>query len=343
MRTSLLIFAGMFALVVSACSKVEFSKIKGPACQGFGQECLTENGVDYFDYFLRTEEPNVKTDILFVDDNSGSMRPEQANMAHRFPTFLDSINALDWRIGIVTTDMNGSGPTQDGNLLQFSGTSEFFILPTTPNVYNAFTNTIQRPETGYGDERGIYAAKRMLEKRSDRAMIRDDAHLAVVILSDEDERSNNGATPPPHGGPLESGKDFPDDLINFVNQTWSFEKSLTVHSIIIKPGDTSCYDQQKAQSGGTANYGTRYKELSDKTGGIVGTVCASDYGAQLADIGDVMVQTTESIVIACEPLPGTLVIEPGFNYELRGNKITFNPPLASGTQLHLKYQCESRQ
>ncbi len=40
----------------------------------------------------------------------------------------------------------------------------------------------------FGDERGIYAAN-MVVKNNPSSFIRSDAHLAVIFLSDEDERS----------------------------------------------------------------------------------------------------------------------------------------------------------
>lgn len=338
-------YLGFFLAVglgLSACGKAQFSKIKGSECQGFDKECITQDGIDYFDYHVQTKEQNYKTDILFVDDNSGSMQPEQDQMAFRFPTFLNSISNLDWRVGIVTTDMTQiSSPTTDGRLLKFTGSADFFITSFTPNVNNLFTNTIKRTETGYGDERGIYAAIRNLQRR-EHGFIRDDAHLAIVILSDEDERSDGGLTPPPNGGPFENGKDYPHDLVDYVNSTWDYQKSLTVHSIIVRPGDTACYDAQKAQSAGTANYGVTYSELSRLTGGVVGTVCASDYGSQLTSIGTVIQQTTSSITLACVPLPGTLQVTPASGWIQNADKLNFNPPLPPGTDVHLTYQCESR-
>ncbi len=332
-------------IALSGCGKVEFGRITGAACQGSDQKCVSANGIDSFDYHVQTKSPNYKTDILFIDDNSKSMRPEQDQMAFRFPTFLNSISNLDWRIGIATTDMRegGTGPTQDGKLLQFSGISDFFITASTPNVANVFANTIKRPETGYGDERGIYAALRTLQ-RAEHNFIREDAHLAVVILSDEDERSSGGSAPANEGGPLVDGKDYPQNLIDYVNSTWAFNKNLTVHSIIVKPDDVTCYNEQKSQEAGagTANFGKTYASLSQLTGGVLGTVCASDYGSQLSSIGDIIQQTTSSITLACVPLAGTLKVSGATGWTQSADKLNFDPPLPAGTDIGLSYQCETR-
>ncbi|MCB0370011.1 MAG: hypothetical protein KDD45_11450, partial [Bdellovibrionales bacterium] len=48
---------------------------------------------------------NNKVDILIVIDNSGSMSYEQSEMAKRFSGFVESLNGLDWQLGITTTDV----------------------------------------------------------------------------------------------------------------------------------------------------------------------------------------------------------------------------------------------
>jgi len=60
----------------------------------------------------------VKTDILFVVDDSGSMAAEQANLATNFQVFIDALAASpvknDFQIGITTTSIDrnvGSGAT----------------------------------------------------------------------------------------------------------------------------------------------------------------------------------------------------------------------------------------
>lgn len=344
---------------LTACNKVEFDKAPGPSCQGFGTSCVTQGGIDYFDYNYVTPEPNYKTDILIVDDNSDSMQPEQANMASRFSTFLNRISQLDWRIGIVTTDMSGDiKATQDGKLLPF-----FISLPTNYTRYyltkdtcngsacgngtpsaelnTVFGNTVRRPESeeGSGDERGIYAAIRAIQRR-EHNFFRDDARLAVIILSDEDERSNGGLIPE---RPLEAGKDNPQDLINAV-RGWRDDKSVKVHSIIIRPGDEACYVNQRGApisqpAVRPAYYGRIYKQLSQQTGGIVGTVCAQDYGQQLNQMGQVEIDRVGSITIACSPIPGTLQVTAPSSWTLSGNEIIFTPPLPAGTSVHLRYQC----
>lgn len=55
-----------------------------------------------------------KMDIVFVVDDSGSMREEQDNLARNFPRFVSALDAfrtqggtkLDWRAAVTTTTVN---------------------------------------------------------------------------------------------------------------------------------------------------------------------------------------------------------------------------------------------
>ncbi len=64
---------------------------------------------------------HVKTDILFVIDDSGSMSEEQANLAANLGAFIDRLATLpiqdDYQIGVTTTDVdefNGATTFQNG-------------------------------------------------------------------------------------------------------------------------------------------------------------------------------------------------------------------------------------
>ena len=110
----------MGSLLATACSKVDFKNDPSNDCQGLGSgACVTSGGIDYFTENISVPSPNNKTDILVVTDDSQSMTPEQAAMGSRFGSFLSQITNLDWRIGMVTTDMSGNGATQGGNLLEY--------------------------------------------------------------------------------------------------------------------------------------------------------------------------------------------------------------------------------
>src|SRR4051812_4792872 len=92
----------------TGCAQVNFEESQKDACKGFGQACIVEpNGSTNYDYTETVSKP--KVDILFVDDNSKSMAPEQQKMSERFSTFIQSLAGVDWQIAITTTDIALNG------------------------------------------------------------------------------------------------------------------------------------------------------------------------------------------------------------------------------------------
>lgn len=359
---------GMVALI-AACAPAKFEKVPTPeaplpaVCQNDPAKCpnITPTSVTVKrDVVVGASSKNV--DILIIDDNSRSMQTEQANMAAKFPTFVQALNSslggqLDWRVGIVTTDMstggipNGCTRTANTNPSFSNGNlvNGVFLTKDTPDVFTEFEKRIQMTidsgggcVCGSGDERGIYAALTAVNNNENN-WIRKDASLEVIILSDEDERSDAGQTSP--GNALEAGKDYPADLIAAVRTKFGADKKLTVHSIIVQPGDTNCRNIQDNQPGGSGSYGEQYAQLSTMTGGVNGDVCAKDYGSQLTAIGTIIPQTLSSINLDCVPMGNTVFVTPKTPPTLQvtptvnGDKLYFNPPLPEGSVVHLEYTC----
>lgn len=361
--------AALFLLSLTpACSDVSFEALPNATCvqyaRDFGpQGCvMSPNGYYEFKYSVTTGE----VDILMVNDNSGSMYPEQVEMAQRFPGFLDSIYRLDYRLAMVTTDVNTNG----GVFLKFSNGASY--LSNSSRVMDAthtsnislFQQTVKRPETltcdssGYsvcpsGDERGIYALNLSMDRTEQRSFFRPGGHLAVIILSDEDERTNGGLIP---GYPLEN-YDLPRTFVSRAGQILGASKSLSVHSIIIRPGDAACFNAQNSQSGVKGYYGTQYAALSSPGAdllaagpikrGTLGSICSSNYTAELGQISAHVNQATSQIQLPCKPIDGAVkvVFDPspsgGVSSSVdSANLLTFSPSAPAGTKVSLEYRCQ---
>jgi hypothetical protein len=349
------IIGGLTAWLAIACAQANFTK--GTAAQSnvptscnTGATCSTNGQTIHVDRWITVPATSRKVDVLVVDDNSRSMQSEQQNMGSRMGSFVQSLtnNGLDWQIGIVTTDMSGTGAKQNGWLVPYAGAGNALTINSaTPNGLNAFLSNIQMtidsdPATwGSGDSRGIYAALTAIQ-RNQSGWMRPDAALAVIIMSNEDERKNGGQY---YGYNLESGHDYPADLIGSV----AAGKSLSVHSIIVKPGDSACQQQQQAcTSVGTCGdgfYGNLYAQSSTMTGGVVGNICAADYSSQLTQIGgSIVTQTLSSFPLDCAPSgkvsvldtrPANLQVSTAVN----GSQLLFTPALGAGTGVHIAYDC----
>lgn len=376
------------------CSEVEFESL--PRCGGESDACVEVMG-------FATYKGDVSVgmvDILFVDDNSGSMSTEQSKMAQKFPDFKEKLQLdnIDFRIGVITTDVsaspnnkvkkpaNGNGAFQDGNFLKSSNGYDI-LTPETPNLNAEFANIIQRQETleceanNYKeefcpstDERGIYAVNMAIDKKDPRFFREDSPLLAVVILSDEDERGD--------GDNLEA-YDLPETLVEKVANQLGNNKQISVSSLIIKPdlgsfgynnvnADQACYDQQAAQGNQWVygEYGTQYARLAKPDSslktygnildGYLGNICAYSYSDQLKGIANKI--STDSFYVQLECKPATqdelpedfpiseilsVYVQPpagqtvnNISYEVDSdNRIKFSPSLPAGTKVSYEVVC----
>ncbi len=360
-----LLFSALFGPI--ACSDNSFNSAPNAVCAaikrdfGSGGCVYTPSGYQ-FNYSVTSGE----VDMLFVDDNSGSMYQEQVKMADRFPGFLDSIYRLDYRIAIITTDIYNNG----GGFLDFPNGSKFLSNVSraidakhTENI-SYFQTTIKRQETlncdssGYqncpsGDERGIYAMNLAIARPEQKSFFRTGGHLAVVILSDEDERSNGG-----------NFQDYPletlDTPLSFAQRTRQFlgtTKSVSVHSIIIKPGDTNCFNIQNSQAGMKGFYGYAYAALSQPSAefraagnigdGELGSICSTNYTTELGNIAARLNQHKPP-VLPCVPENNQIAI----SYDpAAGQQITYtiNPATRelilsttpqAGQKVNLSFSCK---
>lgn len=367
------LFVGALVASVIGCSKVAFEKIPETNCDNSGVSCLHVNGLDVYDYTI--EAPRSAVDILFVVDNSASMSPVQHEIADKFPSFLNSIDSLDYQIAITTTDIsdssngprsiNKSGALQDGKFIQF-GSGSKILTRSSSNKQGLFSAAIQRQETltcenyltyqcpqggcpDYNtycpspDTRGIYSAV-MAVDRNEAGFFRMDVPLAVVIISNADERAMGGRI---SGYNQLVTNDLPETLIQNVKQKFSSRKNMTAHSLIIRPGDQACYDAQRSHGsllfGWTGDY---YAKLGQLTNGVVGNICAFDYGLELGNIGHSVVDQISNVDLPCRPANDEIQIDmtpdQGIAYQLLGptyKKVQFNRDVPQGTKIRLRFKC----
>jgi hypothetical protein len=240
-----------------------------------------------------------KVDILVVIDNSGSMAYEQQSMGNRVKNMLTILRGLDYRIAVTTTDPRPTSTFKnvtyygDGDLIPISGQGSKLWIDSDMNestAQQALSATLQRPETGYGIEQAILATYRFIEKSTTLKngaptipFFRDGAKFATLVISDEDESAN-------------TSKNDPENLLKLISSTFNNQKTFSWHSIITKPGDSTC------RSTYGATYGERYKILTELTGGILGSVCEADYAAQVSGIATAIRDMVKNLTLTCTPL-----------------------------------------
>lgn len=170
-----------------------------------------------------------KLDVLFVIDNSNSMREEQEGVARELTAFIDELKkgggvAQDFNVGVITTtvyqhtltgsmppllDYNRLYPSQSGRLqavpdanpdgggvLLGTGT-ERVLKATDPELVTKFARLVQQGTNGSGQETPFEAIrlalfdldKTALENGGNGGFLRDGARLLIVNVTDEDDCS----------------------------------------------------------------------------------------------------------------------------------------------------------
>lgn len=381
------------------CAPVKFDKAAGSdPCSANPDSCVVTPTTYDWDYTIPVNGGLI--DILFVNDNSGSMSFEQNRMADRFDSFLSTLDSqqINYRIGVITTDVstavtsstsisydpthpgsitkfneprgiNGNGALQDGKLITIPGLGKSFLSSTdgtsTQNRKDLFAGVIKRNETlqcenflrqypvggsaptdadvrancPSGDERGMFAAN-LFVRNNPSSFIRSNAGFAIVFLADEDERSGLYTS----ASYALQNYDLPQTLVAKL-RTDFLNKPVKVHSIITK--DSGCLSQQSNQintaNGVSGSIGDVYRMASESTGGIVGDICAPDYGSQLTSISNDIVNMAQDISLKCET-PANLQVSfipasAAVGYNVVGSKLSFTQRVNTGTKIRLKYTC----
>jgi len=210
----------------------------------------------------------VRADVLFVVDCSGSMSDNQNNLADNFDAFINQAITMDvdFHIGVVATEVEdmpgwtGTPPRQvtPGYLIQ-AGSSPKIITNATPDLIGAFTDNVRLGDDCSNHEAGLEGAWMALSEPliSDPAVnagfLREDAKLYIIVLSDEPDQSI---------GSVDFYVDFFSSIKGYRNTDM-----MSVSAI--------CIDCSAG----------RYWDVTQRTGGICESIDTADWAASLANLG----------------------------------------------------------
>jgi len=178
-----------------------------------------------------------KMDIIFVVDDSGSMAEEQNNLATNFPQFANVLSTfvtadgemLDYRVAVTTTgrDMDYSidfgGQTlpqhesgDNGAFRNNCGVNKRYLEGADANMSSTLACRANVGTGGPSYEMPLLMSKWALAERmmdnTNTGFMRDDALLAIVYITDEDDSSTdtnnwtigiNGGDPTPTWQPTD--------------------------------------------------------------------------------------------------------------------------------------------
>lgn len=281
-------------LALAACPSPKLKKVLPP-----------DERVDTYDQIGASS-----IDVLWVIDNSGSMAPRQENLAKNIASFIDvfSKTSIDYRLAITTTDIFKEKGAFVGNPL--------IISPKTPSPSQAFAANAHVGTNGSPYEAGLEAANMALAKQTAANapkltqlsmcestcrneptcianckttvpidFLRPDAYLYFVFVSDEDDESSQDVR--------YYWRSF-DDAKGVGN-----DGTVTTAAII---GDVP-------MNGCGAGPGTRYKALSDLTGGEVGSVCDTSFADTLKKLATDAVGLHRKFGLVVKPNVMTIAVD----------------------------------
>lgn len=215
-------------------------------------------------------------DVLVVLDRSGSMGEEQANLANSFPLLLQTLTAnnADFHIGVTTID-----PMTGGTLVG----NPPVLTPNTPNLQQAFTNTVTGGQLGGGIEHGLEASRRVLTSTLGQTLfLRNNSWLSVIYVSDEDDQS-------------------PDSTADYVQFFQNLRPGRVQLNTIVGDLPMGC-----SGTNGNAAPGDRYDAVRIATGGVFDSICDSDWPQALTELGPSGLGY-ESDFVLTQPAPGGIL------------------------------------
>ncbi|HRK02084.1 MAG TPA: hypothetical protein PLH57_05415 [Oligoflexia bacterium] len=277
---------------------------------------------------------NNKVDILWIIDNSGTMGPKQTSLRNSINSFMNSFVSknFDYRIAITTTDTRAVDPLapNDPNL---SGQAACFVgSPTvveasTPNPATEVSDNANVGFFGSSDAHGLDAVELALSEPNlsncNSGFFREDAYLAVIFFSDADD--NTAAT-------VSGLTTFLDGIKTpFTLASGSTIRSWNASAMVVDDvNDPDCI-----ALGPASEYGSKYIELANNTGGQVASICAPDFSAGLLNVATKILEASTAIRLSRTPDPGTIAVfkngeylaqsaTNGWTYEASINSIVFH-------------------
>jgi hypothetical protein len=262
-----------------------------------------------------------KLDIVWIIDNSGSMSDEQTALGDNFNVFIQDFitQNVDFRMAITTTDATSS---YNGLMVPYSAEklNSAKAKENPEQFMHDFREMVKVGTRGSGYEKGLQASEGFMNRYAD-TFVREDAYLAVVVLSDEEDQSAKSTT----------------EYANYL-KSFKSEAGLVKFYSIVDVGLTNT-----GSTGITTGY-ERYAQVSEKTAGVVGDI-RDDFYRVLNTLGESIINLLDSFALAEEPVQGSLrVFVNGaetfdYTYDASSHSIKFNqaslPPV--GAEIKVTY------
>ncbi len=284
-------------------------------------------------------QSNGVVDILWIIDDSGSMADERLILGGDFQGFLDQLVAIqsDYQIGV--TSLND---IDQGQLRPSVSVSPGLRIITnaTANAAAVFQELTSFPASRLHWDQGLRMGELALTPPNTSAggtnvgFVRPGAALALILVTNGEDGS--------YGDP-----DYYTRFYRGVKGPGN--ERLTTFSTLggdLPNGCTPAVDVGKL--GGKAPPATRYADVSFGTGGVVGSICDSDFAGTLLRIVQALNTLRRVFPLTLTPAPATLTVTVngvaipqdvvnGWQYQASTNSVVFLgayvPPPGAGIQI----------
>lgn len=240
---------------------------------------------------------NPKVDILFVVDDSGSMEGHQQNLIKNIESFtkgLASNQILDYHFGVLTSSLGEYNQGKKGGKGKLVGPPTV-IDRQTPKGLDFLRENLHVGTKGSGTEMFFDPVKVALTPplidNENKGFYREDAHLAVIFITDSDDQSDD----------LEAQTYF-----QFLMDLKKGDaKKLLHYGAFIPRSNSTCNRSGEPQP-------DRIEEAMLLLGGKAFELCDPDFGQKLADIAvDLETRVGRVMYLARAADPSTIEVKFG--------------------------------
>lgn len=247
---------------------------------------------------------NNKVDVIFVVDGSFSTRDVLRSMPERIDGFIPALDeSLDWRVAFISAHVKNnqnkelSPMENDGAIV----VERKYLTQGTRSKERIFIDSLTRnsgqkrcafpPQCGGFKETPLLALTEYIlsptrSVDNGARFIRDEAHLAVVIVTDNKENKRQGHIV------------TSDEVVDTIRQEFGDEKEFSVHTLTTM--NDACRSQlKKDHFFAEGNRAAEMLLLSEETGGASLSLCSHDYAVPLAEAIEKSVLGEEVDCSAC--------------------------------------------
>ncbi len=296
-----------------------------------------------------------KVDILWVVDTSGSMAEEQQYLAANFNAMIGQLASAghNFQTAVTTTDVcDDSMPAalKDRSCpADYGGTAATHLRGTfvgdagkkvlkqgQADLVSRFNTYTKQGVDGSGFEHGLKAAQLATTKSLsglNEGLVRPDAFLAVVVVSDEEDDGIGMSLTDAYNGHnfyaegLTEFRYTEDDMISYLQAVKGAGRFSVSAITPTRQANGSLCSAPHSQP---LEEGTQYIKAAQKSGGIVQSICDTNWSASLANIGlDLSAQITQ-LTLQSAADPATIKVwvngaaSTQWTYNSGNNAVKFN-------------------